>query len=989
MNAIRTFAILGALAPALHAFPIPLPSPVPADETPFANLQPGQYAILKNITTNAPNDVTKACSIRLSQKFDKSGQAAVIYVIKENTVTANSQWDWIDKYNIILVNLGLWDNQPFYTTGYDEADIMIDNGIIPMLQGARYLVEKYYNPDPQKFYVSGWSVGGDLFTAMSTRAAWRGVIKGVIGTPGATIASGNPATVPVAERAWVKYFNGCGSLDGAQSYGERTEQMRNAGVTISSTVLVGIGHSTGEPIREPAYLWFRGRGLNTEYWSGTDFSTRLSGLNNNRQEHSLNFSWATDVPYEYATGISRTANYSMRFTGFIQPRFSENYTFHATADDGVRVWINDTLVVDQWLVQSAPVTTSSAPIALVAGQPVPIKVEYFRATGPGTLKLEWSSTTQTRQVIPTIRTFYGAASSLPGAAAAAGTWTRGGTIGAWLDATSWTSGTTAFGPGNTASFTNDIAANQTISVNGDITIGGIQVSDDGTTPATRTFTTSEDGLINLQPTGTLSTFGVREGQTIVNVPIYGSQGLLKTGSGTLVLNSDSLYPGTTRVEGGALQIFGKFTSPRIELANNASLEINTATTLAYHAANASKNVITGTGTLRKSGIGTLQLSNNGTGCIVSLQPGSLIDVTAGKLLNGTFANSDWTGNQSSLALASSANLDVWNGGLIRIDALTGSGTITNGLNGGTTSLTMGVANGTGTFSGTVRAVGLTLAKTGTGTQTLSGPAASVAATTVNNGRLQFTGSGTHALGNVTASSTGQLRLGLQLASNSTTTVSSYTAGTFNAATNVVVDPILNASGSSLALTDSFWRQPRTWPVLTATSISGTPAIGTPTNDPGGRSSLNFGTFSLQSTSTTVNLVWTPLPFITWQNDRFGSSATNPATAGLRADPDLDGLSNLIEYALNANPLVSDSQRLPTPAVAAGYLTLTYSRSKSATDVEFIPEASADPATGWSSSGLVQTSQIDAGTTWTITVRDAAPITNGNRRFMRLRVVQTP
>jgi hypothetical protein len=59
----------------LHAaFPIPLPSPVPANETPFANLQPGQDAVLKNITTNAPNDDTKACSIRLSQKFDKSGQ---------------------------------------------------------------------------------------------------------------------------------------------------------------------------------------------------------------------------------------------------------------------------------------------------------------------------------------------------------------------------------------------------------------------------------------------------------------------------------------------------------------------------------------------------------------------------------------------------------------------------------------------------------------------------------------------------------------------------------------------------------------------------------------------------------------------------------------------------------------------------------------------------------------------------------------------------
>ena len=196
MKTILNTLFMSALAWSVgQAFPIPLPSPVPANETPFANLQPGQYAVLKNITTNAPTNDEKACAIRLSQKFDKSGQAAVIYVIKEDIIAPASQWDWIDKYNIILVNLGLWDNQPFYTNGYDEADIMIDNGIIPMMQGARYLVEKYYNPDPQKLYVSGWSVGGDLFTLMSTRPEWRGVIKGVIGTPGVTIASGDPTAV--------------------------------------------------------------------------------------------------------------------------------------------------------------------------------------------------------------------------------------------------------------------------------------------------------------------------------------------------------------------------------------------------------------------------------------------------------------------------------------------------------------------------------------------------------------------------------------------------------------------------------------------------------------------------------------------------------------------------------------------------------------------------------------------------------------------------
>jgi autotransporter-associated beta strand protein len=916
-----------------QAFPIPLPSPVPANETPFANLQPGQYAVLKNITTNNPANDHKACAIRLSQKFDKSGQAAVIYVIKEDILPpTDGQWNWIDKYNIVLVNLGLWDNQPFYTEGYDEADIMIDNGIIPMMQGARYLVEKYYHPDPEKFYVSGWSVGGDLFTLMTTRPEWRGVIKGLIGTPGVAIVSGDPTSVPIAERGWVKYFNGCGTLDGAERYCEDAEILRLAGVKANNTVLYGQGHSTGEPIREPGYLYFRGRGLNVEYWDGANFGTLLSGANGTRQEASLNFSWADLKTYEYAPALQRFSNYSMRFTGSIQPRFTETYTFHATADDGVRVWVNNNLIIDQWLVQSAPVT-STGTVSLVAGQAVPIKVEYFRATGPGTLKLEWSSATQAREVVPTLRTFYGPASSLPSATPNHGAWSKASSIGAWLDTTSWTSGVTAFGTGNTATFTNDIAANQIISVNGDITIGGITISDDGAVPAVRTFSTSEDGLINLQPSsGAFSTISVREGQAVINVPLYGSQGLLKSNAGTLLLNADSVYPGTTRVEGGSLRVAGKFTSRRVELANNAVFELFSNSTLNFHSPNAAKTVVTGSGTFRKSGTGMVQLSADGQGCVISLQAGSLLDLTGGILRNGTFNNSDWTRNFSSLALGTGTILDVWNGGPIRVDALTGTGAVTNGLNGGTTSLTLGVANGSGTFSGTMRAVGLTVIKTGTGTQTLSGPAANMAGTTVNNGKLVVSGSGANALGTVSATGTGQLRLGWQLAANSTSTgANTFSAGSFAANANAVINVTLNPSASAVALNNVFWTQPRSWTVLTTTSTSGTIALGAVSPDPADRAASNYGTFAVQTVGTTTHLTWTPLPILTWRLQKFGANASNATIAGDLADPDRDGLANLIEFVIGGQPdpavAGANSNHLsPTASIVGSDLVFTFRRS---------------------------------------------------------------
>ncbi len=536
-------------------------------------------------------------------------------------------------------------------------------------------------------------------------------------------------------------------------------------------------------------------------------------------------------------------------------------------------------------------------------------------------------------MVPTLRTFYGGASSLPSASPNNGSWSKTGAIGAWLDTSSWTGGVTAFGTGNTATFTNDIAANQIISVNGDVTIGGITISDDGAIPAVRTFSTSEDGLVNLQPSsGAYSTVSVREGQTVMNVPLYGSQGLLKSSAGTLMLNADSVYPGTTRVEGGSLRVAGKFTSRRVELANNAVFELFSNSTLNFHSPNAAKTVVTGSGTFRKSGTGMVQLSADGQGCVISLQAGSLLDITGGMLRNGTFANSDWTQNFSSLALATGTTLDVWNGGPVRVDALAGTGAVTNGLNGGTTSLTLGVANGSGVFSGTVRAVGLTVIKTGTGTQTLSGPAASIAGTTVNNGKLIVSGSGASALGTVNASATGQLRLGWQLTANSVSTgANTFSAGSFAANTNAVIDVTLNPPSSAVALNNVFWTQPRSWTILTTTSTTGTIALGTVSPDPAGRMASNYGTFAVQTVGTSTNLTWTPLPVITWRIQKFGANASNETISGDLADPDRDGLANLIEFVIGGQPdpavAGANSNHLsPTATIIGDGLVFTFRRS---------------------------------------------------------------
>ncbi|OUJ71213.1 hypothetical protein BXP70_22290 [Hymenobacter crusticola] len=86
---------------------------------------------------------------------------------------------------------------------------------------------------------------------------------------------------------------------------------------------------------------------------------------------------------------------SVRWTGFVQPAYSEDYAFHVAANQKVRVWINDKLAIDQW-TNAAPAEFASAPVSLVAGERAALRVEINK----GSAALSWSSLSQEKQLIP-------------------------------------------------------------------------------------------------------------------------------------------------------------------------------------------------------------------------------------------------------------------------------------------------------------------------------------------------------------------------------------------------------------------------------------------------------------------------------------------------------------------------------------------------------------------------------------------------------------
>ena len=70
-----------------------------------------------------------------------------------------------------------------------------------------------------------------------------------------------------------------------------------------------------------------------------------------------------------------TDTFSVRWTGFVEPLFSESYTFVTQADDGVRLWVNGKQLIEDWTNHS--LATREGTISLQAGQKVPIILEYF------------------------------------------------------------------------------------------------------------------------------------------------------------------------------------------------------------------------------------------------------------------------------------------------------------------------------------------------------------------------------------------------------------------------------------------------------------------------------------------------------------------------------------------------------------------------------------------------------------------------------------
>lgn len=148
--------------------------------------------------------------------------------------------------------------------------------------------------------------------------------------------------------------------------------------------------------------------------------------------------------------------------------------------------------------------------------------------------------------------------------------------------------------------------------------------------------------------------------------------------------------------------------------------------------------------------------------------------------------------------------------------------------------------------------------------------------------------------------------------------------------------------------------------------------------------------ALDATAVAALAVSGKAPFQIWRESHFNpAQLSDPAISGPNADPENDGISNLLEYALALDPLASDTTGLPTVGTSGGHLSLTYRKDKTATDIMYTPQAGETLAGDWSATGITEAIVSDVGNLQSIMAVDPATISGNAKRFMRLNVTLKP
>jgi len=128
-----------------------------------------------------------------------------------------------------------------------------------------------------------------------------------------------------------------------------------------------------------------GDGLTGKYYDNSDFTNLML----TRVDPQVSFGWYKNAPIS-SMGVD---NFSVRWTGQVKAPTTGQYTFSTWSGDGVRLYVNNQLIVNDWNAH-APKQDFAAPISMTAGQMYDVQVDYYSGTNSAEIAvgLQYTST---------------------------------------------------------------------------------------------------------------------------------------------------------------------------------------------------------------------------------------------------------------------------------------------------------------------------------------------------------------------------------------------------------------------------------------------------------------------------------------------------------------------------------------------------------------------------------------------------------------------
>jgi|GEM_PF-2271242 len=120
-----------------------------------------------------------------------------------------------------------------------------------------------------------------------------------------------------------------------------------------------------------------------------------------RYDTTVNYNWGTGGP-----GIAGIGDnyFAIRWRGQVYLPSAGNWTFYTSSDDGVRLWVDGVIRIDNWALMGGQELNTGA-IALSAGWHT-LQLEYFENEGNSLITLSWEGPGVPKSIIPDAATAY-------------------------------------------------------------------------------------------------------------------------------------------------------------------------------------------------------------------------------------------------------------------------------------------------------------------------------------------------------------------------------------------------------------------------------------------------------------------------------------------------------------------------------------------------------------------------------------------------------